>query len=90
MAESELVETIRWYEDRRTGLGAELESSFDKIIDMISHNPQAHPVVAHNLRRAVLGRFPYNVVYSITESEIQVVAFYHGRRDIRDLTTRAF
>jgi plasmid stabilization system protein ParE len=90
IAEAELVEAMRWYADRGTGLGDALEASFSEMIDMISRNPRAYPVMAGNLRRAVLKRFPYNVVYSITEGEIQVVAFYHGRRDISNLTTRAF
>jgi toxin ParE1/3/4 len=34
----------------------------------------------HGTRKFLLRRFPYAVVYRITESAIQVIAVAHGRR----------
>lgn len=80
-AETELAEAVQWYEDRSEGLGVALATNFESTVAAIVHNPLAYPKVARALRRAVMRRFPYNVLYSIHENEIRIIALYHGRRD---------
>ena len=40
-AENEVLETRRWYEERREGLGAEFASAFDAIVERIVTSPLA-------------------------------------------------
>lgn len=83
-ASVELTEAIRWYELQRPGLGAEFLDSVDDILKSIEQNPDIGsplPSVARGrLRRRLVRRFPYLVVYEVTEDEILIIALAHTRR----------
>jgi plasmid stabilization system protein ParE len=87
-AEQELIEAITWYEQRGRGLGAEFLRAFEAAISLIERYPRQNPVVTGQARRAVLRRFPYSLIYVESESEILILACFHGRRDPRRLQGR--
>jgi hypothetical protein len=55
-------------------------AELDHAIDEIENSPERWPVHLHGTRKFLLRRFPYSVVYRITERELQVIAVAHGRR----------
>lgn len=61
-AEADLAEAVTWYETRAQGLGAEFLRSLDAAIALIQRHPTSCPVVFGTARRAVLRRFPYNLI----------------------------
>ena len=84
-ADRELEEAVRWYEARRSGLGAELLAAVDITLEQIVHFPATGspvPKVPAELpvRRRAVEKFPYYVVYLETTSAIRVLAFAHTRR----------
>lgn len=81
--EAELAEAVEWYEARGKGLGADLLRAVDSAIASIVRHPEMYPVVFEDARRAVLRRFPNNLVYTASHDEIVIVACAHGRRDPR-------
>jgi plasmid stabilization system protein ParE len=87
-AEAELVESLDWYEARSKGLGAELLRALDGVLANIERNPFAYPVVVGAARRAPMRRFPFNVVYRVTDDEILIVACFHASRDPKKLRKR--
>jgi len=80
-AMAELFEAVDWYESRALGLGTEFLRSLDASLAAIQRRPLAYPIVFGRLRRAVLRRFPYSVIYDLSGDEILIVACIHGRRD---------
>ena len=88
-AEAELREATIWYEARSLGLGAEFLRSVDAALAAIERHPLAFPIVYRNMRRAVLRRFPYSIIYELSETEILIVACIHGRRDPKRWQERA-
>lgn len=80
-AETELAEAFDWYERRLPGLGAEFLLAVDTAVAAILSNPLQHPVVYRNVRRALVRRFPYQVLFLMEENIIVVVAVFHGARD---------
>jgi len=80
-AMAELFEAVDWYESRALGLGTEFLRSLDASLAAIQRHPLAYPIVFGRLRRAVLRRFPYSVIYDLSGDEILIVACIHGRRD---------
>ena len=80
-AAAELVEAVDWYEARGRGLGAEFLRALDAAISGIQRHPLGYPSVFGNCRRALLRRFPYSVIYVVSDQEILIVACIHGRRD---------
>ena len=81
-ASEELEDAVRWYEQHRRGLGGEF---FDSVGDALRHI-DAHPEAGamafgdSNLRRVLIPRFPYQVVYQLRPSEILIIAFAHLKR----------
>jgi plasmid stabilization system protein ParE len=81
-ASEELAEAVRWYEQRRAGLGGEFFDEIDRTMDLIVHHPEMGTLRPHRLetRQFVLTRFPYTVVYRIREHDLYVVAVAHAKR----------
>jgi plasmid stabilization system protein ParE len=88
-AETELAEAAEWYEARAAGLGTEFLRALDAAIASIERQPKGYAIVFKNVRRALLRRFPYNVIYSASDDEILIVACIHGRRDPKRWQERA-
>jgi plasmid stabilization system protein ParE len=80
-ARAEIAKAAIWYEDQGIGLGAEFLRAADVAISSIQRNPQQYQRVRGRTRKTVLRRFPYNIVYVLTEDEIVVVGCVHGQRN---------
>ena len=76
----DLVETRRWYDGRRQGLGEEVGHAADDLILRIAEAPLAFPRAEAETRRAVLYRFPYSIYFWI-EGDAVVILTIHGRQD---------
>ena len=70
------------------GLGWAFLSELDAAIDMLCLFPRMHRVLTEDghVRRALLRRFPYSIVYEIIDDEIIVLACRHARQDEIDRT----
>lgn len=80
-AEAEVSEAFRWYEDKSEGLGSEFMRALDASLSYIQRNPAAYAIVHKQMRRALLRRFPYSVIYLIEGDKIIVLARFHASRD---------
>jgi plasmid stabilization system protein ParE len=87
-AEAELAEAVDWYEARGRGLGTEFLRAVEAAIATLQRHPTLFPIAFGTARRAVLRRFPYNVIYTVSDDEIVIAACIHGRRDPRRWQTR--
>jgi plasmid stabilization system protein ParE len=79
-AEDEVLETRRWYEERREGLGADFASAVDAIVERIVTSPLAFPSAYGETRRAVLRRFPHALYFRVVADGAIVVLALHGRQ----------
>jgi plasmid stabilization system protein ParE len=81
-ATAELTDAIRWYEQQRAGLGAELFDAITETIDLIRTHPEIGALRATRRpsRQLRVNRFPYSVVYRIREDDVYVVAVAHTSR----------
>jgi toxin ParE1/3/4 len=80
-AVAELDEAAAWYSARLKGLGAEFLRVVDAAFAAVERNPLQFPHVHGSIRRAVLRRFPYSIVFTATEDEIVVLSVFHSSRD---------
>jgi plasmid stabilization system protein ParE len=79
-AELELGEAADWYEARRDGLGVEFVHAVREKIATLLDAPTRWRLV-RGTRRALLGRFPYAIVYrEVSADEIEIVAIAHFKR----------
>jgi len=79
-AEWEMVQAARYYESKVPVLGSEFLSEVQRIVKGIGANPEAAPRVKGEIRRRILRRFPYAVLYQIDPDEIVILAVMHLRR----------
>jgi len=61
-------------------LAFDFAGSVQESFDRIAENPEAFQVVFRNVRRAVLRRFPYSILYRIQKDRLEVIAVFHSRR----------
>ena len=87
-AELDLQYAHRWYEARQRGLGDAFVGRIDDNLYNISRFPNAYPAVHGEIRRCVLRRFPYSILYIVERARIVVLAIFHERRDPEDWKER--
>jgi plasmid stabilization system protein ParE len=84
-AGEETKEAAQWYEDRRPGLGLEFLAAVDAGIQQIRNEPRRFARLEtipeeENVRRFLMDRFPYIIIYELTADEIRILAVAHTRR----------
>ncbi len=81
-ARAELIDAQDWYENEVSGLGKRFRAAVGAVIELMSANPRQFPVVHKSIRRALLRRFPYALMFVIEADEsLTVIACFHGSRD---------
>ena len=81
-ARAELMDAQDWYENEAAGLGRRFRAAVDAEVRRISANPQQFPIVYRSIRRALLRRFPYALMFVVeTDGKLTVIACFHGSRD---------
>jgi plasmid stabilization system protein ParE len=80
-AKEEFFEAINYYEECQEGLGLEFAKEIYSTIQRIIHFPEAWSKMSENTRRCLVNRFPYGVIYSITEEEIIILAVMQLNRE---------
>jgi plasmid stabilization system protein ParE len=61
-------------------LGLAFVAEFERTVKTVLANPKIGAVFRGSRRRHLLRRFPYGVIYQITEEELRVIAVAHQRR----------
>lgn len=83
--ESDVAEAAHWYNSQQAGLGAEFVEEIIQVWDALAKNPllnsRRHP--RKNIRWRYPERFPYRVIYEVSESEhlVVIAAVLHAARD---------
>ena len=79
-AKRELFEAEDHYNLERPGLGSEFLDIVAEALRQIAEYPESSPVIRGGVRRKVLRRFPYSVLYFIQGQEIQIIAVAHQKQ----------
>jgi hypothetical protein len=79
-AEEEFRAAIDYYEDREGGLGYDFSAEVFTTIQNIVNYPAAWPVVEEDVRRSLVNRFPYCILYSVEQFGVFMLAVMHLRR----------
>jgi toxin ParE1/3/4 len=84
-ARDEIQAAAAWYEEKRSGLGDEFLDAVEVALSSIGAAPLQFAKLETNrtrrdMRRALLKRFPYLIVFELRDDECLAVAVAHGRR----------
>jgi len=82
-ADEELIDEIARYEWQRDGLGTEFLAAVREAVRLIAERPGAWQTsdVGRDVRRFVMDRFPFTIVYTELADEILIVAISHSSRE---------
>ena len=79
-AELELLSEIEYLELRREGLGRRFFSEILRAEQFISQYPEAGSQILPGIRKHLLRKFRYSLVYSVEQETLLILAVAHHRR----------
>ena len=80
-ADFDAQHAIQWYDERDHELGDDFLQKVNECITSVEKNPEKYPIVHRKIRRALIKRFPYEILFEIENDEIIIYAIYHCARD---------
>jgi plasmid stabilization system protein ParE len=88
LAERELADAADYYDTLSNGLGDALLIETGRAFRQLSKAPLSCPIVRGAIRRRPLFKFPYFILYRVTEGSLQIIAIVHQRRGPRYIAAR--
>lgn len=80
-AEAEFIAAIDYYEGKQSGLGYDFAKEVYTGRKSIIELPQAWPVLDGEIRRRLISRFPYGILYCDEGQTVYILAIMHLRRE---------
>jgi len=82
LAKKDLKDAVKWYDERKKGLGKQLILKVRECTATIEKNPLFFQVRYKNIHTAVLRQFPYMIHYLVDEktNAIEIIAILHTYR----------
>ena len=79
-AEEEMLGAAAYYERQAHGLGRVFLAEVQRTVHSVVENPHVGPVVRQPIRRRLMHRFPFGILYRVDPYEIVIIAVMHLRR----------
>ena len=87
-AKKDIKESVKYYEERKEGLGGEFIDEVNLKIQEIVEKPEKYAIYYKEVRKASLKRFPFNIIYAIKDAFISIIGVWHKSRDPNQLEKR--
>jgi plasmid stabilization system protein ParE len=80
IAREEFHDAIKYYETQQIGLGKNFLNDIRSSISRIKEFPNAYIVIKGHVRRCLLHKFNYSILYTIKDNYILIIAISHQHR----------
>ena len=80
-AETDIEEIIEWYGKENKDLSKEFVRILEQTFEQITDNPFLFQQVFKDYRKVNTAKFPYKIIYRISENEVIVLAVIHHKRN---------
>ena len=80
LAKVELNEAAQYYDRDSPGLGAAFVAEVEGCTAAILEHPEASPIVTGAIRRRLLRRFPYGLLYRVRPEQVRILAVMNLKR----------
>ncbi len=77
----EMEDAVRFYNRELEGLGIRFKKDIKKAIKRIVNYPQAWSVERGDIRKYILHKFPYKLLYSLEKDHVLIIAVAHLHRN---------
>jgi len=89
IAQRETDDAVTWYNEQLDGLGQEFLDELDRTVRRTVAFPLSCGEIEPGLRRCLMARFPYGIIYGIDGDGLVVIAVAHLHREPRYWIDRA-
>ena len=79
-AQFDLDKGIDYYDQQRCGLGLEFAEEVELALERIEFYPEAWSRISRRVRRCLVHRFPYGVIYETRDDRLIVLAIQNFYR----------
>ena len=80
-AAEDLREAGEFYRERAgTNLSQSFLTEFERSVSMLLEHPSLSAMWRHGKRRYLMRRFPYSLIYTVSDEEIRILAVAHHSR----------
>jgi plasmid stabilization system protein ParE len=79
-AEQELDEAVEWYRQQQEGLQMRFLAEFRSTVARIQAQPTIYQELKPGIRRALMRRFPYSVIFETSDDALLILAIAHLHR----------
>lgn len=73
-------EAAKYYNLQRRGLGDAFLEEVNRLLQLILAHPEIAPPITKTVRRKLIRRFPYAILYSLRPDEVRVLAIMNQKR----------
>jgi plasmid stabilization system protein ParE len=80
-ARVEFNEATDWYEQQRAGLGTTFVARSREALGRIAAEPERHATVYLDVRKVLVPKYPYVILYRDDPDEVLVISVFHTSRD---------
>ncbi|MBI3358206.1 MAG: type II toxin-antitoxin system RelE/ParE family toxin [Nitrospirae bacterium] len=80
-AEDEFLQAIEYYEGCEASLGYDFAVEVYSVIERTMAYPKTWPIIEESIRRSLVRRFPYGILYAEADETLFIVAVMHLHRD---------
>jgi len=80
-ARLEFEEAVHYYDEQLKGLGGRYRAEVRSALHRIRTWPLSCPAERGDIRRLILPRFPYKLLYSVESDHVYVIAVAHQHRE---------
>ncbi len=83
LANQEVDDAVLWLEEQAVGLSQDFLDELDRAVRLVRTYPLLATQIEPEIRRFLLARFPYSLIYGIDDDSIVVIAVAHQHRTPR-------
>jgi plasmid stabilization system protein ParE len=80
LAACDIEEAVKFYEGKRNGLGAAFRIAVADALKRIVTTPEMFPIIRSEIRRCLVRRFPYAVLFHFDGKIVDVLVVTHLQR----------
>jgi len=81
LAKREYEDALEYYEAQEEGLGEKFRRAVRAALAVLERYPEIGEEVRPGIRKILLRRFPYKLIYSVSNTTLYIIAVAHGHRE---------
>jgi hypothetical protein len=81
IAKAEIIDSTKWYNKQKKGLGLEFISEIDKSLKIIKNKPTLFSKIYKEYRMVLTDTFPFEIFYSVESNNIIIHHVFHASRN---------